>query len=55
MNTRSQGWTSLLRQEGADFLDWIKIQRTLSNKLDVLATALSSLLLGDIRTKEQAV
>ena len=55
MYTRNQGWTSFLRQEGADFLDWVKTEQILSNKLDVLATALSSLLRENIHTSEQAL
>ena len=54
MNFRTQGWTSLLRQEGPDFLKWVKDQRVLSTKFDVLAKALSSLLRDSIRTSEQA-
>ena len=55
MYTRNQGWTSFLRQEGADFLDWVKTEHILSNKLDVLATALSSLLRQNIHTSDQAL
>ena len=54
MNTRNKSWASLLKQEGADYLIWVKTQRILSNKLDVLATALSSLLRDSVRTAEQA-
>ena len=54
MNTRNQGWTRLLIQEGADFLTWVETQRALSEKFDVLATALSSLLWEKVRTAEEA-
>ena len=54
MDSRNRGWTSLLRHEGSDFLTWIKGQRILSTKFDILATALSSLLRNSIRTPEQA-
>ncbi len=54
MDTRNQSWTSLLKQEGPDFLAWLRTQRTLSRKFDVLSKALSTLLQNCIRTPEQA-
>ena len=54
MNSRRPGWTSLLKQDGPDFLAWVRDEQMLSRRLDILAAALSSLLHGWIRTPEEA-
>ena len=54
MRSQKLGWTGLLREEGSDFLAWVKDERILSGKFDVLATALESLLCKCIVTTEQA-
>ena len=54
MNSRRPGWTSLLKQDGPDFLAWVRDEQMLARRLDILAAALSSLLHGWIRTPEEA-
>ena len=54
MNSRRPGWTSLLKQDGPDFLAWVRDEDVLSRRLDILATALSSLLHVWVRTQEDA-
>ena len=54
MNPRNQSWTHMLRQEGPNFLAWVKNQRILSRKFDVLATGLSELLLRSVCTTTKA-
>lgn len=54
MNPRNQSWSRLLREEGPNFLAWIREQQVLSTKLDALATALSELLRTSTRTAEEA-
>ena len=54
MTIRTQGWTDLQRHEGSDFLKWIKENRTLRKKFDVLANALRILLRKSIRTADDA-
>lgn len=54
MSFQNQGWTSLLKKEGADFLTWLMTERILSRNFDELATALSSLLRERVRTAEEA-
>ena len=49
-----QGWTGLLRREGADFLAWARDERVLSCKFSLLATALSTLLRGSVLTPKEA-
>ena len=55
MVSRNLGWTGLQRREGSDFLAWVKFERVMSSKFDVLATALSSLLRERIRVPEDAL
>ena len=54
MSSRKQGWTGLLKREGADFLAWAREERVLSTKFSLLATALSTLLRGSVPTPEEA-
>ena len=54
MNSRRAGWTFLLKQDGPDFLAWVRDEQMLSRRLDILAAALSSLLHEWIRTPEEA-
>ena len=54
MSSRKQGWTGLLRREGADFLAWAREERVLSSKFSLLATALSTLLRGSVLTPKEA-
>ena len=54
MNSRTQSWTRLLKQEGSHFLAWLKSERVLATKVDTLATSLSSLLHECVSTPEQA-
>ncbi len=54
MSSRKQGWTSLLKREGSNFLAWARNERVLSLKFDVLAKALSSLLCERVRAPEEA-
>ena len=54
MSPPKQGWTGLLRREGADFLAWTREERVLSTKFNLLATALSTLLRGSVPTPEEA-
>ena len=54
MNSRHQSWSSLLRNEGPDFLEWLESQSILPMKIDFLAKALSTLLRKDVRTPQQA-
>ena len=54
MSSRKQGWTGLLKREGADFLAWAREERVLSSKFSLLATALSTLLRGSVPTPEEA-
>lgn len=54
MNSRTQSWTSLLKQEGPDFLAWLHSEQALSTRVDTLATSLSSLLHERVSTPEQA-
>ena len=48
------GWTHLLKQEGTEFLTWIRDKRTLSLKFEVMSAALAAILCERIRTPEQA-
>ena len=54
MRSRRQGWTGLLKREGADFLAWAREEQVPSTKFKLLATALSALLRGSVRTPEEA-
>lgn len=54
MSPRIQGWTGLMKREGADFLAWAREERVLTIKFSLLATALSTLLHGSVRTPEDA-
>ena len=54
MSSRRQSWTGLLRREGADFLAWAREERALSTRFGLLATAVSTLLHGSVRTPEEA-
>ena len=54
MSSRKQGWTGLLRREGADFLAWAGEERVLPSKFSLLATALSTLLRGSVLTPKEA-
>ena len=54
MSSRKQGWTGLLKREGADFLAWAREEQVLSTKFSLLATAVSTLLRGSVRTPEEA-
>lgn len=54
MSFQNQGWTSFLKEEGADYLTWLMTQRILSRRFDELATALSSLLREWVRTPGEA-
>ena len=44
MNPPRQGWTNLIRQEGPDFLAWLKSNRKLTEKYDIVAAGLRELL-----------
>ena len=50
MSFRKPGWTSFLRHQGPDFLEWIEAENILLRKFDALATALYSLLQDRIST-----
>ena len=52
MSSRRLGWTGLLKREGAEFLAWATEERVLSTKFSLLATAVSTLLRGSVRTPE---
>lgn len=54
MSIQAQGWTDLQRHEGSDFLNWIKDNKTLGKKFDVLANALRIFLQRNIRTANDA-
>ena len=54
MSSRRQGWTGLLEREGAEFLAWAMEERVLSTKFSLLATAVTTLLRGSVRTPEEA-
>ena len=53
VNSRKQGWTGLLKREGADFLAWAREERVLSTKFGLLATALSTMLQGSVLTSRR--
>ena len=54
MNNQRQGWTHLQRDEGSDFLKWLKDNRILQNKFNVLANALNTLLRRNVCTVQNA-
>ncbi len=55
MNSRNRGWTGFLRDEGANFLEWIEGKVILTRKFNGQATALRTLLfLWQVRTAQDA-
>ena len=55
MGDRKEGWTSLQRQEGSDFLAWVDERQMLQRKFDTLAAALRMLLHRKVHTTEEAL